>query len=277
MTVLSDEELKQEIVDWPDRLGELLGQCHWLQDVTILTKTESTQDALLRLGAAPGMVVVAGRQTGGRGQRGNKWADDLGCGIALSVAVESEESSFLCARAAVSLADAYVSIMGERGIQAGLKWPNDLIAIMDRPRKLAGVLVEDHDRHAIIGLGVNVRKRTWPEELRHSAGTLEDAGIQMTRLDGIVRLLRSFDKAMEMSKEQLREAFSRADLLRGEQVVFEESGVMHEGIVRAVDPFEGVLLDTSDGEVCLRAQLARLHSWGSYRNHGGERGVHEPM
>lgn len=277
MTSITDAELEREVSEWSEQLERLTRTCAWLQCVTVLAKTESTQDAVLCRADSVGSAIVAGRQTGGRGRRGRVWADDLGRGIALSVAVESEDSALLCARAAVALAHAYVPLIGQMGIRSGIKWPNDLIAIMDRPRKIGGVLVEEHGDQAVMGLGVNVRSRVWPEQLRNSAGTLEDTGIRVTRLEAIVHLLKSLDRVMTMSKEQLQSEFIQADLLEGERLVFEESGTLHEGVVREVDPFTGVLLVTRDGEVRLRPELARLHAWESHVNDGGEGGGSEPM
>ncbi|MEE9131785.1 MAG: hypothetical protein V3T84_17375, partial [Phycisphaerales bacterium] len=71
---------------WKERLdavvasdGEVLGRA------IVIRETASTQDAARRLGAQPGDVVVAWRQTAGRGRLGRRWADTREDGVALSI------------------------------------------------------------------------------------------------------------------------------------------------------------------------------------------------
>ena len=262
MSARPDAELNEEIATWPDRLDRLAEESEWVERVVVMARTESTQDAVAHFDPMPGTVVVAGRQTGGRGQHGRTWADDLGRGLSVSIVTETEEPACLCARAAVALASAFTPLLEGLGVRAGIKWPNDLHAFSPHPRKLAGVLVEERGDHAIVGIGVNVHARAWPGELADTAGTLEESGVHLTRLEAMVLLLEAWEQAMALDKEQLRRAFIQADLLCGKPAVFEQGGTSFEGVVKAVDPFSGVLLSTAGGEVSLRPELARLQSWG---------------
>lgn len=123
---------------------------------------DSTNSELLRrdtptLGAA---VLLAERQSGGRGRRGRSWASPLAAHLYLSVARQFSGGlarlGGLSLVAGVAAAEA-LHQAGHAGVQ--LKWPNDLVV---EDRKLGGLLVEGGGEHAgpvraVVGLGVNVR------------------------------------------------------------------------------------------------------------------------
>lgn len=105
-------------------------------------------------------VLLAERQTGGRGRRGKSWASPLAAHLYLSV---SRRFSGGLARlgglslvAGVAAAEA-LHACGYPGVR--LKWPNDLLL---QGRKLGGLLVEGGGEHAgpvraVIGIGLNIR------------------------------------------------------------------------------------------------------------------------
>jgi BirA family transcriptional regulator, biotin operon repressor / biotin---[acetyl-CoA-carboxylase] ligase len=120
----------------------------------------STNDvARLRLteGADPGLVVVADRQTSGRGRAGRSWTDDLegpagpaNLAVTATVAAPEQDAELTSLATGLAVADAFVSAgtVEGAGIEVGLKWPNDVLL---GGRKAAGILVE---RHAIGGRDV---------------------------------------------------------------------------------------------------------------------------
>jgi len=125
---------------------------------------DSTNSWLLeraRAGDADGTVVVAAYQRAGRGRLDRRWEAPPGANLLVSVLLRPRlglGDLHLCTAAvALAAADAGVAVAG---VQAELKWPNDLVV---GERKLAGVLAEslpDHDRPAVVvGLGLNVG---WP-------------------------------------------------------------------------------------------------------------------
>ena len=112
------------------------------------------------------VVVTAGHQTAGRGQRGNTWNSNAGENLLFSILVRPGETlevskQFLLSQAvALSIHDA----MKCHGIDTQLKWPNDIYA---GSRKLAGILLElDYSgafvEQAIIGIGLNVNQEGFP-------------------------------------------------------------------------------------------------------------------
>ncbi|WP_202843231.1 bifunctional biotin--[acetyl-CoA-carboxylase] ligase/biotin operon repressor BirA [Luteimonas saliphila] len=127
---------------------------------------DSTSSELLRGGdAAAGVqVLLAERQTGGRGRRGRPWASPLAANLYLSVARRFDAGLARLGGLSLVAGLAVVEALHALGVvQARLKWPNDVVvADGARLRKLGGILVEGGGEHggparAVIGIGLNVR------------------------------------------------------------------------------------------------------------------------
>lgn len=138
-----------------------------LGSLEIAWSLESTNSELLRrdLPSRGCAVLLAERQTGGRGRRGRSWASPLAAHVYLSIGRHFEGG--LARLGGLSLVAGIAACEALRGLgfpQVGLKWPNDLV-VGDGGgglRKLGGLLVEGGGEHAgaaraVIGLGVNVR------------------------------------------------------------------------------------------------------------------------
>lgn len=152
-----------------ERLGARLGHTAcWEPEVG------STNDLARRLaeaGAAEGTVVVADRQTAGRGRMRRSWWSPQG-GLWMSLILRPQllpaQLPVLTLAVAVAVAEA-VEVEADRPV--GLKWPND---VEIDGRKVAGILLEmagqaDGTEYVIAGIGVNleIRDGSIPDELRH--------------------------------------------------------------------------------------------------------------
>jgi BirA family biotin operon repressor/biotin-[acetyl-CoA-carboxylase] ligase len=164
------------IAQWPDRLESLVDRIGPpLRSVRVLAECGSTQDHAQTLGL--GALVATGRQTAGRGQRGNAWFGGGDAGLAFSLVLPAtnrpERSRELASAIVVALGD----LLPRR---LRVKAPNDVL--LDG-RKLAGVLIEQADGNAVIGVGINVGPIDWPEELHGQAVSLHEAGIEIDRIE----------------------------------------------------------------------------------------------
>ena len=94
-------------------------------------------------------VVSARRQTAGRGQRGNGWEAEEGKNLTFSVFFRPENfrarDQFALSEA---VALAVVETLAGEGIEARVKWPNDIYV---GDRKICGILIE----HAVMGMNVS--------------------------------------------------------------------------------------------------------------------------
>lgn len=137
-------------------------------DIRFFDSIDSTNDYVARearAGAAEGLVAVADHQATGRGRRGRRWDAPRGSSLLVSVLLRprlpASRLHLIGVVAALSTADACRAVAG---VEARLKWPNDLLA---DGRKLGGVLVETElsnrrAKMAVAGIGLNV---WWPEGL----------------------------------------------------------------------------------------------------------------
>jgi BirA family biotin operon repressor/biotin-[acetyl-CoA-carboxylase] ligase len=143
------------------RLGHLAGRF----DVDALDECDSTSSELMRRadrGAPAGTVIVADRQSAGRGRRGRTWLSSPEASLTFSLLWRfpgpASRLSGLSLAVGLGLAQALEGL-GVAGVR--LKWPNDvLIQSADGVAKLAGILIElASDRRgtqAIIGIGLNL-------------------------------------------------------------------------------------------------------------------------
>ncbi|MFC5577050.1 bifunctional biotin--[acetyl-CoA-carboxylase] ligase/biotin operon repressor BirA [Lysobacter niabensis] len=137
-------------------------------DLQVAWSIDSTNSELLRRPASDAAtgadILLAERQTGGRGRRGRVWASPLAAHLYLSLA--RGFGGGLARLGGLSLVAGVAVAEALRGLGFGevrLKWPNDVVvAAPEGLRKLGGLLIEGSGEHAgparaVIGLGVNVR------------------------------------------------------------------------------------------------------------------------
>lgn len=121
------------------------------------TNTELMQRA--RAGRTEPVLLVAERQTAGRGRRGRDWASEEGASLTFSLGLELAPASWSGLSLAVG-----VAVAESLHPDVRLKWPNDLWVA---DRKLGGILIEtasfgqaaDAARYAVVGIGLNVAPR----------------------------------------------------------------------------------------------------------------------
>jgi BirA family biotin operon repressor/biotin-[acetyl-CoA-carboxylase] ligase len=140
--------------------GTRFGPVRWF--ATIDSTNRFAADAAAR-GGANGLVVVADEQEAGRGRLGRRWDAPPGASLLVSVVVGLDDARehlpLVTPAAALAAADALEPLAG---IDARIKWPNDLVV---DDRKLAGVLAEVvQGTTVVVGMGLNVQWTSFPEE-----------------------------------------------------------------------------------------------------------------
>lgn len=141
-------------------------------DIIGSTNTEAAEQA--RRGAAEGLCVMADRQTAGRGRNGRTWVSESGSGLYFSVVLRPhiaiETIPLITLMAGVAVCDTLV----EFGVKADIKWVNDLLV---DERKICGILAETVDTDVglavVVGIGINLTSRNFPDEIADSATSIE--------------------------------------------------------------------------------------------------------
>jgi len=141
--------------------------------VVYQSETASTMDEAWRLaekGAPAGTLVIADRQSAGRGRQGRPWCSPGG-GLYLTLVLRprlpSSHTACLALEGACALLDWLEAV---HGCRLEFHWPNDLMA---QGRKVGGLLVElagsaEEPRFYLLGLGVNLHSVGLPD--RASSG-----------------------------------------------------------------------------------------------------------
>jgi BirA family biotin operon repressor/biotin-[acetyl-CoA-carboxylase] ligase len=200
--------LGYRLVDEPDALlaDDLLARLGAAKvigrDIQVFEQTTSTNDVaekLARDGVREGVVVFAEAQTKGRGRLGRAWLSPTRKGLWFSVLLRPQlrpqETTQLTVISATALRRAIKKVTG---LNAEIKWPNDLLV---GGRKTAGILTEmsaelDRVRYAILGIGVDVNldAPAFPAELRKVATSLSlEAGAAISRAELAVEILRELE------------------------------------------------------------------------------------
>ena len=123
----------------------------------------STNDHLLKMaegGAPEWTVVIADRQTSGRGRRRRDWWSPEG-NLHMSILLRPEVSPQQLLRLPVIASLAFLSAMGESGSSLTIKWPNDILL---NGGKMAGILAESRSEGekvlwVVVGFGVNMVRK----------------------------------------------------------------------------------------------------------------------
>lgn len=147
-------------------------------DITDSTNERAREYARSEGARFPAVFIARG-QTHGRGRRGRSFDSELGAGLYISFLIKedtkADEAVKITARAAVATSRA---IERTSGLSPEIKWVND---IYSRGRKLAGILTEGEIdtatgrlSYAVCGIGINLKKRDFPDELSGIATTVED-------------------------------------------------------------------------------------------------------
>jgi BirA family biotin operon repressor/biotin-[acetyl-CoA-carboxylase] ligase len=246
-----------------DERGGALGR-----PLHVLFETTSTNDEAhsgARRGAPHGATWVAERQTAGRGRRGRSWVSPVGEGLLFSTLLRVDCSPtrlpLLALLAGLAVRDGVRELAPSAPL--AIKWPNDVLC---DGRKVAGVLVEAITVGArveavIVGVGINVHTRGFPDEIadRATSVALAAPGVPLDRASLLAAVLASFDRDLHVVLSRglglLRARLEEADALRGRRIRNDGGG---EGVASGIDD-DGRLLVSQDDGTLARWTAGEVH------------------
>jgi BirA family biotin operon repressor/biotin-[acetyl-CoA-carboxylase] ligase len=225
-----------------------------------VASTNDLAKELAARGAPEGTLVVAEAQSRGRGRLGRQWNSPPGTGLYVSLLLRPPlpptEMPQITLTAAVAVARALKRVTG---VAPGIKWPNDLLLA---GKKLGGILTEmetesDQIRHLVVGLGLNVGNRAFPEELADMATSLA-LGLgrplpKNSRLAILKAWLEEFEDLYErfLAREftGILEEWRSLTVTLGQRVTVRQGPLAIHGLALEVAPDGALLLETDSGEV----------------------------
>lgn len=244
----------------PDEVAPFLGSRMWVRLEGGGTTGSTNDDArsLAARGAPEGTVVLASRQTAGRGRLGRSWESPDG-GVYLSIVLRPQVAPVAVSSLALAIALGVARGLETLGFETRLKWPNDVLLAGG---KIAGILLEiaaetDCVDRVVAGVGLNVR--------RPKAGAVEEAAylsdidpevrvapVTASVLDGIAEVYAVW---RERSFAALRDEYARRSALDGSSVSVRDlrGTVRAQGMVVGVDSEGHLLVDGDDGLTAVSA------------------------
>ena len=157
----------------------------------------STNDEAVKPAYREGDIIIAESQTAGRGQRGHTWHSNEGVNLTFSTVLTPNfltaiEQFMLSEVVALSLVDT----LAEYGVECRIKWTNDIYA---GDKKIAGVLIEqslagEHIARTIVGIGLNVNQREFPQDLPNPTSIVVERGAECERREVLECFLKHLNK-----------------------------------------------------------------------------------
>ncbi len=229
------------------------------KEVVYFDTIGSTNDVAKEMaekGAEEGLVVIAGRQTKGRGRLDRSWVSQKG-GLYLSVLLRPKMEPQQIPRLTLMAGLAALKAVASYGLGASIKWVND---IRVGGRKVCGILTEVSGSaevmdYAVVGIGLNVNNSVsrFPRDVRSLATSLRDElGEKVSLADATKRLLVEFDEQYRRMRSDgfpgiIKEWIAACDTI-GRRVRIVGISEVFEGSAIGVDE-EGALMVESDGAV----------------------------
>ena len=228
----------------------------WLDQIIWLDTVDSTNTyakQLARDGAPEGTVIIADRQTGGRGRLGRSFHSPSGMGIYLSVILRPgclpEELMHLTCAAGVAAGDAIANVTNQ---MPNLKWTNDLVL---HKKKLGGILTElsvdpvaRKVEWAVVGIGINCCQSDFPEEIKQIATSLGLSPSGRTELTAaLIRSLHSMRRDLFAEKNGIMEDFRHRCITIGQEISVLRGDEVRHGKAVDVDDDGGLKVEFSDG------------------------------
>lgn len=248
--VLSESELRSRIdTKWAGR------NVHFLKETAT---TNADAKRLIEEGEPHGTLVVADSQTQARGRRGRSWETEAGTSVYMTIGLKPdftpEKASMLTLVMALAVSEAIHEITG---LDAGIKWPNDIVV---NRKKICGILTEmsmeaDCIRSVVIGVGINTNQQSFPEEIKATATSLLlEKGEKVSRAELIMAVMKHFEYDYELftQKEELslfKDAYEKRLVNRNKKVRVLDPKGEFEGVAEGITETGELLVRTEDGSL----------------------------
>ena len=239
------------------------GFCKRIESHDQIDSTNIRAKRLAEEGEPEGTLVVADRQTAGRGRRGRGWLADSGVGIWMSLILRPKlEPTRLSGITLIAALAVNRAIRDVSGAETRIKWPNDIVL---GGKKLCGILTEvssemNYTHYAVTGIGINVNTAQFPAEMQEIATSLYlETGCRTDRTALIGRFAAVYGDYYE---QYLRDGNLEAFVEEYNQMLvnLDQQVTIYHGMVEDADPSQietgiarginadGALLVEMDGE-----------------------------
>ncbi len=234
-----------------------IGHCaNWFHFDDVVSTQDTARQLLSRGRSCGRAVVMADRQTGGRGRGGKSWTSlpgGLWMTVVLPLHPGFERRGLYPLAVGIAAVDAVDEIAG---CAPDLKWPNDLLV---GGAKLGGILCETSGSHLLAGVGINVgvdlsaipRVPGSMPPANFAALTGEDLpdghGTTKRLATALVHHLFLWEPKIGCAPDSIIDAWSTRSSMMGRVVDVIEGGSTYWAVVCGLDPSGGLIVEDSTG------------------------------
>lgn len=256
-----------KIVSCPDTLSKselesslALSGTDMLNKLISLNEVDSTNTRAkleAEKGAPDWTLVIADKQTGGKGRRGRGFTSPAGVGIFMTLILKPK---FLPTKASMlTLISGMAVCKGIREmtkLEAMIKWPNDIVV---NGKKICGILTEmsselEAINYIVTGIGINVNNEDFSAELKDKATSIKlETQKNFRRSDIIASVLKHFKtyydiflKTTDLSL--LKDEYNSFMINTGKNILVVQDGESYEAVAKSIDN-DGELIIERDGQI----------------------------
>lgn len=183
------------------------------KEIVVYDEVESTNskaNELLKQGYPSGTVVIADRQTKGKGRLGRTWISPSGKNLYMSIALKPNiPPKYATMLTLTSVVACTTALRRYTDIPVMIKWPNDMLV---DDKKVGGILTEmkiegEKIKSAVVGIGINVNmtEQDMPDEIKEIASSLKICkGEDFSRGLLAVEIIKEFDKWYQLLERRQR-------------------------------------------------------------------------
>jgi BirA family biotin operon repressor/biotin-[acetyl-CoA-carboxylase] ligase len=218
--------------------------------IEILPEIDSTNTELMRRaknGQLDPILLVAERQTAGRGRQGRAWLGEVGHALTFSIGLPYQPRQWSGLSLAVGL-----SLAESLHPDVQLKWPNDL---WRQGKKLGGILIEastqGQQSYAVIGVGLNIQLPA-AADLRTPPAALCEFWEGVTAPHALERLAAPLMASLQNFESDgfmpLQQRFDQRDALKGKTITTSDG---QQGLCIGVDTHGALQMSTENGMILI--------------------------
>lgn len=215
-----------------------------------LDSTNTSAKTLLLKGEQPPFLVIANKQTKGRGRQGKSFYSKKNAGIYMTLAVDKDfvKTSAITAAAAVSVATA---IRSQCSLDAKIKWVNDIYI---EGKKVSGILseaVKDSDntlKGYIIGIGINTDIKKFPKDIEDIATSLKVGNKNLLAATVINNLIKNLTEG----EESFLSVYKELSLVLGKEIIYTENKESKTAKAIDIDKDGGLVIEENGSVKTLK-------------------------
>ena len=237
--------------------------CKRVESYDIVDSTNIRAKQLAEQGEPEGTLVIAERQSAGRGRRGRSWFSDAGTGVFMSLILRPDilpsEVSGITLIAALATAKAIEEVCS---VESQIKWPNDIVL---NGKKICGILTEmsaemNCINHVVVGIGINANNKSFDNDISDMATSIyiqtgkksDRAQLAAVTVDKFGEYYQEFNKALSLKpfineyNGLLVSMDKEVKILYGMKEDADE-GRAEIGIAKGIDETGALIVDTKEG------------------------------